>query len=296
MLRIGCLAALLVAACSAEPPTVSAAAAAPAAQRIVTLAPHLTELVYTAGAGARLVGVVAWSDFPPEAAELPLVGDAFRVDLERLAALEPDLVLAWDSGNPAEVIEQLERHGYRVVALATRTLDEVADNLEQIGRLAGTAAIARERAQHYRDRLDALRAQYGGQPSVSAFYEISPTPLYTVGRPHPITGMIAACGGRNIFADIDAMAPVVSVEDVLLRDPQVMLAGPPPGTDTALQSWRRWPHLRAVRDGHLYTVDPSLVARASTRILEGLVQICTALQRARSAMPTQGDLFPGNGG
>lgn len=251
------------------------------ARRIVALAPHLTELVYTAGAGDRLVGVVAWSDFPPAAQELPQVGDAFRVDLERLALLRPDLVLAWQSGNPPQMIGQLERHGYRVVTLATPGLDAVADNLVAIGQLAGTSTAAGAAAAAYRAELAALRDRHAAKTRVTVFYQISPQPLYTVGGPHPISEIIATCGGRNIFGDLATPAPVVAVEDVLSRDPQVIVAGPPPGGDDTLGHWRRWTQLAAVRGGNLYTVDPSLVTRASTRIIEGLRRVCALLEHAR---------------
>lgn len=276
------LALLVLAACTADaPPAPEAEPPASAVKRIVALAPHLTELVYSAGAGERLVGVVAWSDYPPAALSLPLVGDAFRVDLERLAQLEPDLVLAWESGNPREVIAQLRQQGYRVVSLATQTLDDVAANLIEIGRLAATEGVAQQKAAHFREALEALRQRYDNATALNVFYQISPAPLYTVGAPHPITEMIEVCGGRNIFSDLDAMAPVVSLEDVILRDPDVILAAPPPGDDSALLAWQRWPQLRAVADAHLYAVDPSLVARSSTRILDGLAEICTALDSAR---------------
>ena len=290
-MRAAALAAvsLWLLACAARdtPHAVDEARAHPPAQRIVTLAPHLTELVYTAGAGDRLVGVVAWSDYPPAARELPQIGDAFRVDLERLAQLRPDLVLGWETGNPAEVIAQLERHGYRVVTLATPGLDAVADNLVAIGELAGTTDIAGVAAADYRRSLSALRTQYAEARAVSVFYQISPQPLYTVGGPHPITQMIETCGGRNIFDDIDAMAPVVSIEDVVLRDPDAIVAGPPPGGDDTLDNWRRWPQLAAVRHARLYAVDPSLVTRASTRLLDGLRQLCQALEHARSQPDAQ---------
>ncbi len=248
--------------------------------RIVSLAPHLTELVYTAGAGEGLVGVVAYSDYPPAARELPLVGDAFRIDLERLATLEPDLVLAWETGNPEEAIAQLKRQGYRVEVLATATLADVAAALEHIGRLAGTTAIARPAARAYLEQLASLQARYRQVGRVDAFYQISERPLYTIGRDHPIDEMISICGGDNIFSDLRQVAPVVSVEDVLLRAPDVILAGEPPG-HALLERWQRWEQLPAVRNGHLYTVDATLVARSSTRILEGLQQVCERLDRAR---------------
>ncbi len=169
--------------------------------RIVTLSPHLAEMVYAAGAGDRLVGSVAYTDYPPPARDLPLVGDAFGVDAERLVALSPDLVLAWEGGNPALVIQRVRGLGIDVVALPATGLDDVPEQLERIGVLAGTPQAAREAAGRYRATIERLRQAYRDAPELRVFYQISETPLYTVGRRHPITELLALCGGRNVFAD-----------------------------------------------------------------------------------------------
>jgi ABC-type Fe3+-hydroxamate transport system substrate-binding protein len=185
----------------------AAPVAAMPAQRIVTLAPHLAELVHAAGAGDRLVGTVAWSDFPAEVQSLPQVGDAFRLDLEMLAVLAPDLVLAWQGGNPDHMLAQLERHGYRVVALAPERLDDIAAHLEEIGRLAGTQATAQAAAADYRAALAAERRAHAGKPVLRVFYQVSWRPLYTVGGRQLISEVITLCGGENIFAELGELAP-----------------------------------------------------------------------------------------
>lgn len=254
------------------------AAAAPAL-RIVTLAPHLAELVYAAGAGERLVGTVEWSDYPPAAAALPRVGDAFRLDLEALAALEPDLVLGWRGGNPDHLLEQLEQRGYRVVALAPRRLDDVAAQLVEIGRLAGTSTTAAAAAAAYRAGLDELRRAQAGKRELSVFWQVSWRPLYTVGGGQMISEVIALCGGRNIFRELGELAPAVGVEAVIARDPEVILTARVQRAELA--EWHRWPAVAAVARGHLYAVDGDLVVRAAPRILEGARQMCAALDRAR---------------
>ena len=254
------------------------AAAAPAL-RIVTLAPHLAELVYAAGAGGRLVGTVEWSDYPPAAAALPRVGDAFRLDLEALAALEPDLVLGWRGGNPDHLLEQLEQRGYRVVALAPRRLDDIAVQLVEIGRLAVNSATAEAAAAAYRAGLEALRRAQAGKRELRVFWQVSWRPLYTVGGGQMISEVIALCGGSNIFRELGELAPAVGVEAVIARNPEVILTA---GVQRAeLAEWRRWPAVAAVARGHLYAVDGDLVVRAAPRILEGARQVCAALDRAR---------------
>lgn len=258
---------------------IAGGAAATPAQRIVTLAPHLAELVHAAGAGGQLVGTVAWTDYPAAAAALPHIGDAFRLDLEALAALAPDLVLGWKGGNPDHLLEQLERRGYRVVALAPRALDDIGEHLLEIGRLAGTSGTARRAAADYRLALDALRRAQAGKPPVRVFYQVSWRPLYTIGGSQLISELIALCGGRNLFADLGDLAPAIGIEAVLARDPEVILTADVQRAE--LDEWRRWPGISAVAHGHLYSVDGDLVVRASPRILAGTRQVCAALDKAR---------------
>jgi iron complex transport system substrate-binding protein len=273
------VALLCCAGCAAAQPPVAPPEAVLPAQRIVTLAPHLAELVFAAGAGDRLVGTVAWTDYPPAAAALPHIGDAFRLDLEALAALQPDLVLGWKGGNPDHLLEQLAARGYRVVSLEPRQLDDIGSHLVEIGRLAGTEAAAREAAAIYRVDLYALRSAQAGKPELRVFYQVSWRPLYTVGGAQLISEVISLCGGRNVFADLGELAPAVDMEAVIARDPEVILTAE--GRDVDLEEWRRWPGISAVARGHLYTVDGDLVVRASPRILEGTRQVCAALDLAR---------------
>jgi len=254
-------------------------ASAEPAERIVTLAPHLAELVHAAGAGERLVGTVEWTDYPPAAAELPRIGDAFRLDLEALAALAPDLVLAWKGGNPDHLLQQLELSGYRVVALAPERLEDIGAQLLEIGRLAGSEQVASAAAARYRAELETLRRQQAGKARLEVFYQVSWRPLYTVGGRQLISELIALCGGRNIFDDLGALAPAVGIEAVIARNPQVILASDAQRAE--LEQWRRWPGIEAVARGNLYTVDGDLVVRASPRILAGAAQVCEALDRAR---------------
>lgn len=250
------------------------------ARRIVSLSPHLTELVYDAGAGGRLVGAVEYSDYPPQARSLPRVGDAFRIDRETLASLRPDLVLAWAGGTPAATVEQLRADGYRVVLVETRTPEEVAGALERIAELAGTAEVAALRATEFRAGLADLRRQYADRTPVRVFVQISPRPLYTVGSDQLVDSMLSECGGHNVFGDVQQLAPVVTEEAVIAADPQVMLA-PATGSDDPLARWRRFANVEAVREGRLHLIDGDLISRQSLRLLEGARTICRWLDAAR---------------
>ena len=273
--------ALLLTACGQK-------AAAPVAtdqpaQRIVALSPHLTELAFAAGAGPKLVGVVEFSDHPAQARALPRVGDAFRLDLEALAAVKPDLILGWPSGNSPPALERLRRLGYRVVELEPRRLSDVGDQIEAIGRLVGTEGAARKAAAAWRNGLETLRNQYRNARPGRVFYQIAPQPLITVNREHFIGQAIELCGGQNIYAAVPGLTPVVSVESVVTEAPEAIVAsdftrGPGrPAEGSPLDLWRSWAQLPAVARNRLYVIDPDLMSVPGPRLLKGISELCAAL-------------------
>ena len=256
------------------------AVAAPA-QRIVTLAPHAAELVAAAGAGARLVAVGARTDQPPHARGLPVVGDANAIDVERIVALAPDLVVTWPWTAPAQVARLRDR-GIPVFTTAPRTIDAIAGDIERLGALAGTDAIAARAAGAFRARLASLADAARSRATVRVFYQLSDAPLYTIGAGHTITQAIAACGGENVFATLPVPAPLVNVEEVIAQAPALIVAG----TEGArrprwLDDWRRWPTLPAARDAGLAVVDADLLHRPGPRFVDGVAQLCAAIARAR---------------
>jgi iron complex transport system substrate-binding protein len=257
---------------------VSAAHAAPA-RRIVSLAPNITELLYSAGAGDRLIAAVEFSDYPEAAKRLPRIGDAFRIDYERVLALKPDLIIAWRDGTPPAIVEELRRLKQPVRELEIANLDDVATGLRELGSWAGTSTVAAQVADEYLARLSALRSAHKSDTPLTVFFEISQTPLYTVNDRHPISEVIRVCGGRNVFADLDQLAPAVGIESVLARNPDVILVAD--DEPEALPYWRRWPQLTAVRDGNLYAVSSDRISRATVRILDGAAQVCERLSDAR---------------
>jgi len=255
--------------------------AAPA-RRIVSLAPHATELVFAAGAGEKLVGVLSPADWPPQAARLPRVGDANALDLERIVALAPDLAVAWPYLAPAQ-IERLRALGIPIYVTDPHTPEAIAADIEKLGALAGTPEVAREAATAFRTRLAALGAGARDGPRLPVFYEIWNQPLYTIGGGHLISSAIELCGGENVFARLRLPAPQVSVESVLAAEPTAIVAG----TDNALRpawldEWSRWRRLPAVEYGNLFVVDANLLHRASPRFVDGAAQLCAALAQARA--------------
>lgn len=249
-------------------------------ERIVTLAPNLTELVFAVGAGDSLVGVSAWSDYPREAGEITVVGDAFMVDQEQLAILEPDLLLVWESGTPQHAIDELRKSGYVVETIRTRGLDDVSGALLRIGELTGRSSEAEAAAADYRQALVALRESQADTTPISVFYQVSARPLYTVNREHYVSELIELCGGTNVFADLDELAPGISVEAVVDRNPEVMLASTDAGDD-AFAEWQRWPSVSANLYGNLFVLPADEIARATPRLVLAGGAMCLALQQAR---------------
>jgi len=258
------------------------------ARRIVTLAPHAAESLYAAGAGDRLVGTVDYSDYPPEAKKVQRIGGYSRLDLEAVAALKPDLVLAWESGNDMTQVDKLKALGLTVYVSQPNTIDNIANQIERLGQLAGTEAIANATAARFRKRLDALRAAYASKPKVRVFYQIWKSPLMTVGGPQIISDAIKICGGENVFGHLKQMAPNVTVEAVLEADPEAIVAtGMGDARPEWLHDWDKWTRMTAVKRGNLFHINPDIMQRHTPRILDGTEKLCTDLDVARSRRPVK---------
>lgn len=252
---------------------VSVVLSAPA-QRIVTLAPSLAELVFAAGAGEKLVGVSAWSDFPAIVKTLPQIGNYGKIDMERLLQLRPDLVIAWRSGNAPGDLARLERLGIPLYVSEAQHLDDIARHIAAIGQLAGSAAQAERAAAAFRGELRELERHNADARPVTAFYQLWHQPLMTVNGRHLIGEALRLCGGTNPYAALSALTPTVSLESLLAADPAAIIGGDP-------ADWLRYPQLQAVRHRRLFTVHPDLLQRATPRMLEGVRQMCAALRQAR---------------
>lgn len=268
----------VLSACSGPP---EASSGPDSHERIVTLAPNLAELVFAIGAGDRLVGVSAWSDYPEAVTALPEVGDAFTVDQEQLAILRPDLLLVWESGTPAHTVDELRQSGYHVETIRTRGLADVSAALRRIGELTGRVDAAEAAAAQFETGLHQLRQQNAGEEPIDVFFQVSARPLYTVNATHYVSELIEICGGRNIFDDLSDLAPTITVEAVVERDPEVMLASTDAGDD-AFAEWHRWPTITALRYGNQFLLPGDEITRATPRLLVAGSAMCLALQRARA--------------
>ena len=252
------------------------------AQRIVSLAPHITELLFAAGAGGKIVGAVEYSDYPPPARAIPRVGNYNRLDIERLLTLKPDLVVGWAGGNLATDLERLGTLDIPLFISDPHRLDDVASDIERLGRLAGSTATAQRAAQAFRTRRAALQQRYNGRPPVRLFYQVWNQPLMTVNGEQVISDVIRLCGGVNVFAELKTLAPTINVEAVLEKNPEVIVAsGMAEERPEWLDDWRRYPLLQAVQRDNLFFIPPDLLHRHTPRLLDGAEQMCRALDTAR---------------
>ncbi|WP_258181976.1 cobalamin-binding protein [Burkholderia gladioli] len=256
------------------------------ARRVISVAPHATELLYAAGGGAAMVGAVSYSDYPEAARALPRVGDNRSLDLERIVALKPDLIVVWRHGNADRQTAQLAALGVPLYFSEPKRLDDVAVSLDKLGRLLGTREQADRAAADYRQRIAALRARYSARPPVTVFLQIWDRPLTTLNGAQIVSDVLRLCGGRNVFAALQPVAPTVSDEAVLAADPEAIVATAQGATasDASLPSldrWRRWPSLAAVARSNLFAVDGDWLTRPTPRLALGAEQVCRDLETAR---------------
>jgi iron complex transport system substrate-binding protein len=251
------------------------------ARRIVSIAPHVTELLFAAGAGDRIVGVDEYSDYPATAKTLPRIGRHSSLDLEAIAALKPDLVIGWASGNRMPQLRGLERLGIPLYLNEIRRIDDIAASIETFGLI--TASVeATHAAARLREQIAGFAARKHAGSPLRVFYQIWDQPLMTVNGDHLISQAVSLCGGENVFAALTTLAPTVGIESVLRADPEVIIAsGSTADSPAWLQDWRRWPQLHAVQNDRLIAVPPDIVQRPAPRFLDGVEAICSALEQAR---------------
>ena len=252
------------------------------AQRIVSLSPGATELLFSAGAGEKVVAVSAWSDYPPEAENLPQVGDSNRLDLEAIVSLAPDLVVAWVDGNSRSQLERLSDLGIHVFWLAPRTFDDIAAAVSDLALLTGLPDLGNERAEAFRAEIVKLKAQYADARPVKVFYQIWDQPLMTVNRDELISKAITLCGGVNVFGGLPRLVPRISREAVLEANPEVIITAGSSDDRQWLEAWREFPGLAAVAAGNLFLEPPDLLARPTLRMADGARHLCQTLEQARA--------------
>ncbi len=252
------------------------------ARRIISLSPHITEMLFSAGAGKYIVGAVNYSDYPPAAKKITRVGSYNQINIESIITLKPDLIVAWESGNPHHIIEKLKKLGFAVFVNEPRHLMDIPSVVKRLSVLTDTHAHADKAIKTYLAKLDALKTKYSYKKPVTLFYQYWNTPLMTVNGQHILSDVMRLCGAKNIFSNLKVLAPAVSVEAVVASNVDVIIVG---GLQEQhkqwLNNWRKWRDLPAVKNHHLYNVNPDLLQRHTMRLIDGAKELCEKVDLAR---------------
>lgn len=252
------------------------------AQRIVSLIPHSTELLFAVGGGNAIVGAVQYSDYPEAAKKIPRVGGYSALNIEAIVALKPDLIIAWPEGNPTRDLLRLQQLGYEIFVSDPNSYENIARNLENLATASGNQKEGQKAAADFRRQVAQLRAEYSAKESLTVFFQVWHQPLFTQNGDTFISRAIELCGGRNVYADLDIKAPQVSIESVLEMNPDVIVAtGMGESRPDWLDAWGRYQHLAAVKTQSLYHIQPDLLHRPTPRFLLGTRQLCEAMEQTR---------------
>jgi len=260
------------------------------ARRVISLAPSLTEMLYEAGGGETLVGAVEYSDFPPQAKQIPRIGNNQKLDLERIATLKPDLVLVWFHGNALREVERLRALNIPMLYLEPHGIADVPAALERLGKLVGSESTANAAAARFRARHAAMQKTYAGRKPVRVFYQIAQKPLLTINDKQVISDVIRLCGGVNVFGKEPMLVPQLSTESVVAANPDVILTAHMGGggesatramSEASLADWLKFSNMAAVRNQQLWLIPGDAISRQGPRILNGAQAVCSALDEAR---------------
>ena len=256
---------------------------APAA-RIISLGPHITENLFSAGAGDKVVGVVEHSDYPPRARRIQSLGGGYaQLNLETVIALAPDLVVAWETAGNAESVKKIVELGFTVYYSEPRSFEDIIENIEELALLAGSSDRINPPPASLREELQRVRARFGAKSTQTVFYQVWRNPLITLNGDHYISRALELCGARNVFAELSIIAPRVSVEAVLEANPDIIIAGRSDGRGSDLSMWEKWNSLAAVtHDGFLF-IDGSVMHRHTARMIMGIRGLCEKIDRVRRA-------------
>ena len=256
------------------------------AQRIISLSPNTTEILFHIGAGEKIVGADEYSNYPKQANDILRVNNHAAANYELILSLKPDVVIAWQSGNGEKIISRIRELGIPVFVVETGNLQDIPYLYRRLGQLSGYEKQSNIQAEKFSSRLNQLRKTFSSREEIRLFYQIWNEPLMTLNGDHMVTDIIELCGGVNIFSDAAALVPYVNVESVLAADPQVIITGGKSKSDLLDSGfWDKWPSLSAVKNQHLYAIPSDLLQRHSDRMLEGTGLMCEYIDLVRSTKP-----------
>ncbi len=233
----------------------------------ISLAPHLTELVYSAGGGDNLLGVSAYSNYPEDALNKQIIGDAFHLNLELISELKPDVIFYWHNGTPLQTIEQLKSLGFNIENIDITYLADIPQAIQQIAGTLNTQPLAA--VENFLPQLNQLKQQV--HTKKSTLIQISDQPIYTVSANHWMSEAIEACGLNNVFDDLSSLSAAVTLEAVVLKMPAVMVRLEPLQAENQLA---RWSIIPAVANQHIAVLEADHFTRPTLRTLSAIKSLC----------------------
>jgi len=255
------------------------------AKRVVSLSPHITELLYAVGGEGKIIAAVDYSNYPDKAKKLPRVGSGYQLDLESIVGLKPDLIVGWQSGNNLVQLQQLKNMGFTVYLSEPKGLEGIAENLLDLGLLLGESERSKNKAELFLNGINRLTKKNRHSKKVTVFYQVWQQPLFTINGDHIISHIIEICGGKNIFKELEVLSPQVDIESVIVKNPDVIIAGVGGDRKDWLSNWHKWDSIEAVKNKQLYGIEADLIVRHTLRILQGAEMMCDILQKTREAKP-----------
>ena len=252
------------------------------AERIISLAPHNTENLFSAGAGNKVVGVVEYSDYPPIAQKITSVGSHVEFNLEAILALEPDLIVAWRSGNNSGALQQIERFGIPVYYSEPRSFSDIVENIRELARLSGTEHLQDPDLDGILTEIESARGIYTHQAAISVFYQVWTDPLMTLNGDHLISRVLDVCGAQHLFAELPIIAPRISIEAVVDANPDVIATGMVDQKKPDMSIWDKWETVSAVKNDHFVFVDSDVMHRHTLRMLRAVTGFCDQLNSIRA--------------
>ena len=250
--------------------------------RVITLSPHLAEMLFNLGALNTLVGVSAYTDFPEELENLPNIGDAFVLDIEKITILEPDIILAWESGTPRNIVDELVNLGFKVKIIKSKTLEDIASSILLLGDVVGKKNEAKKIANEFKTGIKYLKDTFQKKKKLKVFFQIDEKPIFTIGGSHFISELINICGGINIFSDVKQTAPSISEESVVSRDPEVIFSRDLASNKMKLKIWEKFDNMSAIKLDNLFYLNARELERPTSGLVNAGKEICSKLEQARS--------------
>ena len=263
-------------------PNIDAESKPASAKKIIALSPHSVEMLYAIGAGDQIIATLEYSDYPPPALSIPRIGNFTGIQIEKIIALQPDLIIAWKSGNKLADLKKIESLGFNIFYSKPENISEISLELIKLGKLTGHSKEAITLAANIADKHQQIIDRFSATEQINVFYQLWHDPLRTIGSGSWLESLINDCNGRNIFNDAESAYPIVSLETILSRNPEVIIIPGHPGTiDTNNSFWDKWQNISAVKHNKIFTIDGDLLHRFTPRAIDGLELLCQSIDNAR---------------